>query len=323
MLGSCQMEEKALSIPTQPDSVSTHRVVMGADYNNQVYVSLKTGQVKTVDNRSWDLCLDAKPKGFLMSMNGGTGVRIAETNDTIFKANINLDEVKWKWDGASGVADSLVLNNWCNPNTKASHNKVYIINRGLAPTDPNNIFQFKLIAVTDLAYTIEFADIHGNHKQQMVIAKDASKLNVYFSFADGGKALNFEPVKSDWHLCFLQYRWIYYEFTPPLLYQVSGVFINTSSVAVAVDSTLKFYDIKPADANRMIFKQTRDAIGYDWKVPIFNPTGVDYRTRDYVNYFVRVQNLGTTSALYKLRFIDFYDSKGVKGTPTFELKQLQ
>lgn len=320
VLLSCEKEEKPWVLPPLPDSVSVQQIDMGPDYNNQVYYHFQKGIVRTVDNRSWDLAFDADPEGFLISMNGGTNVLVATLPDTEFVTDVASKQLQWNWDAACGTFDSLAMHTWCNAERK-SNGKVYVINRGLPLGEPNNLFQFKVKGVTAQSYQLIIADANGQQMRDVTIPKNPEKQHVFYSFAQGGNVVDIEPAKADWDLCFLQYRWVYHQFSPPLLYQVSGVFINNTRLEAAVDSSMQFYDINAEKCAPLQYRNVRDVIGYDWKTPIFKPTGVDYETRKHVNYVVHDRN--ANGALYKMRFIDFYNHSGVKGTPTFEWQQLR
>ena len=319
VLTSCEKEETPIVLPPKPADVSLMTVELGADYHRQVFVNLTTGQQTVAPMDCWDLAFDASPEGKLIFMNGGNNVLIANIGYGNFKQAVPLSALKWRWDAASGQPDSLVLSKCFNSTTRISLDSVYMINRGKGNT-PDNFFQFKLLSVSATAYEIRIADVNGQMAKDITIPKDPNKVHVYFSFDKGGEALNFEPPKSDWHFCFLRYRWIYYEFNPPLLYQVTGVYTNTSFVDVAVDSTIQFYDIKTAQISGLPYYTNRDVIGFNWKTPDFKPTGVEYKVRKHVNYIIREKSVN--NSLYKLRFIDFYNDKGEKGCPRFEMQLL-
>lgn len=318
-LTSCEKEETPVTLPPKPANVSLMTVELGSDYQKQVFINLETGKETEVPMDCWDLAFEASASGKLIYMNGGNNVLIACVGYGDFKSGFNLNALKWRWDAASGLPDSLVLSRCFNGVTKLSLDSVYIINRGKGNT-PDNFYQFKLVSVSESEYVIKIADLNGQQETIKSIPKDPSKLHVYFSFDNGGKALNFEPEKSNWHFCFLRYRWVYYEFNPPLLYQVTGVYTNTSFVDVAVDSTMDFYTIQYPNVSGLPYHSRRDIIGYDWKTPDFKPTGVEYIVRKHVNYIVREN--GTKNTTYKLRFIDFYNDQGVKGTPRFEMQRI-
>lgn len=320
IFSSCEKEETPVTLPPRDLSVQMMSVNMGLEYDKQIFVDLVSGKQNTTDNNLWDLSFDASPMGFQVFMNGGKNVLIANSGFTQFNTISNPSSLLWRWDESSGKPDSIVLGKWCNWNTRQTFDSVYVIDRGLGKDKPDNFFQFKIKAVDANRYLISVADLNGQFLYDSDIKKDASKNLVYFTFANGGSALNIEPQRHQWHFTFLRYRWIYYEFNPPLLYQVCGVHLNRHLVEVAVDSTLNFYDIKLSDGLNQSYSDRRDMIGFEWKYPDFTPNGVRYRTRNYINYFIREKNSGH---IYKLRFLDFYDDAGNKGSPRFEYQLLK
>jgi hypothetical protein len=318
---SCEKEEKPITLP--PAVGKKVSVDMGHDYAMQIYVNLNGDILSTIRNDAWDIAFDASPHGSAVLMNGGNNALIATVGLSQFKPIHEPSSLTWRWDSPGGQHDSIVLNNWHN-RFGYTYDSVYLIDRGVQYTTEERYYQFKLTYVDIYHYIIAVGDLSGEPLYEFIIEKDHSKKFVYFSFQDKGNYLNFEPNKADWDLCFLNYRWIYHEFSPPLLYNVVGTYINSDLLEVAVDSngTFPFSAITPAHFNELSFNNRRDAIGFDWKVPVFGGATVLYRTRDYVNYFIRRKNFNEPE-LYKLRFIDFYNEKGVKGSPTFEIKRLQ
>jgi hypothetical protein len=174
---------------------------------------------------------------------------------------------------------------------------------------------FKIVSVDDLRYQLKISEIDGSNVRDICILKDKTKAHVYFSFDNGGTYLNIEPNIDNWHISFLRYRWVYLEFNPPLLYTVTGIYINNKRVTAAVDSSMQFSSINANSCMQMNFCTNRDIMGFDWKVYNFQ-TG-KYVTRNFVNYVLITNN---PLKYRKLRFIDFYDDNGLKGTPRFEVQ---
>jgi hypothetical protein len=312
---SCEKEELPVVLPEKPSDVKLLGVDMGKDYLSQIFLNLQTGQTTTVDYQSWDLAFDAAPNGKDIFQNGGKNIVIANSGYTQFQQNQPIQQLKFKWDETSGKSDSLVLKNCL----KFGHmtDTVYIINRGPG----KELFQFKIFLITDDVYVLDYSDMANTYIKRAIIPKDKNKANVYFSFDNGGTYLNFEPTRTDWHICFLRYRWIYYEFNPPLPYLVTGVFINNHFVTAAVDSSIAFYDITKLNTVSLQFKSQRDVIGFDWKSPdLGNLSNVKYTIRKHVTYFIKEKD--GANQLYKLRFLDYYNAQGVKGAPQFEVQAL-
>lgn len=318
LITSCEKAELPVKLPPKPnDSIQLASVEMGDRYDKQIFINLENNQTVTVDNNSWDLYFNTDVTSSQVFINGGKGVLISTLPSLQFQPNVTTSSLKWRWDEACGYDDSLALSNWMNKQTKLSYDSVYIIDRGSYITDNTRYAQFKVVSVDALKYVLRIATINGSNEHDVIIPKDPTKTHVYFSFDNGGTPLNFEPPKDQWHFCFLRYRWIYYEFNPPLLYTVTGIFINTSQVTVAVDSTLNFYDITSEQCKNITYQNKRDAMGFEWKVYNFS-TG-KYVARNFVNYFIKPNNI---NMVYKLRFVDYYSSSGVKGSPKFEFQKV-
>lgn len=312
----CEKADKPYVLPEKPNAnLVVSQVNLGEKYTEQVYVNLFDSiPVKTsFASNAWDLSFEAKPEGFRILMNGGKNVRIAKTNYVQFQQISNPEQFNYKWDEASG-GDSILLLNWCDKNGMGS-DTIYLVDRGQVQGDEQRYVQLKLLQHNASTYTIQIANLDGTNEQSQTILKDGSKEAILVKLdPDKFEQLNIEPNTNNWQLCFLKYRWIYYEFNPPLFYLVTGIFINTSQIEVAVDSTNKFEDIQLSAVDQYQYSSKRDIIGYDWK--IYDFTNGKYWTRKYVTYILAVK--GPTKKYYKLRFTDFYSNTGVKGSPKFE-----
>ena len=142
-----------------------------------------------------------------------------------------------------------------------------------------------------------------------------------FSFDSGGSQLQLEPGRKEWTLQFTQYTSIVYTNTgEPYSYLVTGALSNRHYVGVAEDTLMNFDEITLEIARELSFDNSLDAIGYDWKVAVGDPTsgGITYVTKTDINYIIRDYN----GFHYKLRFVSFYNNSGDKGYPTFEYQRL-
>ncbi|MFN7313329.1 MAG: HmuY family protein [Bacteroidota bacterium] len=322
LFSACEKPESPITLP--PSVGKQMQLDMGTDYNKQVYVSFDKGVISSLDISVWDLAFDCGPNDKNIYLNGGNHVLVATVGTSVFKRDVPINKLHWRWDAANGMHDSLALHNWCNQQ-QISYDSVYMIDRGSQHNSAERYYQFKIKRVNNHEYELEVANKNGEQSKTFIITKDPAKNQVYFSFGNGGSYLNFEPVSEDWDLCFLSYRWIYYEFNPPLLYSVAGTFINHKFLEASADSTSKldYTSIQIPHFATQQYSRNRDAIGFDWKVPVFGGATVQYRCRNYVNYFVRKYPVGGEVELYKIRFIDFYSQQGIKGYPTFELHRLK
>jgi hypothetical protein len=313
---SCEKPDEPVTLPPIPEGVELKEIPMGETYDRQIFYNLQTGQQFVADMNQWDLQFESGPNGRMVMMNGGREVLAANSGKTAF-GQVSAAQLAWHWDRTSGHPDSIFLSRCygTHPN-----DTVYVIDRGARVAESERYFQIKFIHVDANKYKIEIADINGNNAKIITIPKDHQKLHVYFTYTNGGTALNFEPHIQDWHFCFKRYRWVYYEYSPPLLYTVVGVYINPHKVEVAVDSSMAFNDITQYHALQMTFSSKQDIIGFEWKWPDFTASGVRYICRKNWNYIIREKS--PEHPVYKMRFIDFYNDQGVKGYPNFELKRI-
>ncbi len=319
-LAACEKKETPFVLPSKPvDSVRISQFDLGEKYENQIFVNfLDSNPIRAnINGDSWDLSFDCSPGGYRVYMNGGKGNLLAAIGVHKFRPDVNMNNVMWRWDESSG-GDSIVLNRWCNPIQSYSFDSVYLIDRGIDANPDRRYFQFKLKPETFNTYIIDVADLNGVWLYSTKIIKDPSKNLVYFDFGKPA-ILNFEPCNQSWHFCFLRYRYIYYQFNPPLLYYVTGIHINPRTVCVAIDSSLVFENIKLTQVEELNYSSRRDAMGFDWKVYDF--TKGKYIARRYVNFILKTK--GPNPQYYKLRFTDFYSNHGVKGSPKYELARIK
>lgn len=315
ILSSCEKKENPVELPKSNDSLQLESVSLGSNYDKQIFLNVDTKEQTVIENNIWDLYFDADENGYLIYMNGGKGVLIANSGSTKFNPISNPSSLKWRWDAANGLQDSVVLKNWINYNTAQSNDSVYVVDRGSEITDNSRYMLFKILSVDNFSYQLALANIDGSNVHNFTVFKAPNKAHVYFSFDNGGTYLNIEPNIDKWHITFLRYRWVYYQFNPPLLYTVTGIYINNKRVIAAVDSSMQFGSINPNNSMQLYYCNNRDVMGFDWKV--YNFTTGKYSTRSYVNY-VLVTNYPLKYR--KIRFIDFYDDNGLKGTPRFEVQ---
>lgn len=320
VLTSCEKEDVKVVIPKQDTTTTIFSCYLGPDYRNQVFVNLSDSTQLSFPQMIWDLSFSCDTNTFDITLNGGNAALIANAGFGKLKSNIDINKLKWRWDEASGVSDSLALSGWYNKNTKMSSDSVYVIDRGSNCSAQDRYMQFKILDVSAEEYTIAYTDIYAQRPIGIAyIPRVPEKLNVYFNFDKGGVILDIEPNKNDWDFCFIRYRTIYYDLNPPFPYLVNGIHINTYKNEAAVDSTLNFYHIDLATALSLPFKDRRDVMGFDWKVYDFN--NQHYKARDFVNYILKPKD-NKPGSVWKMRFTDFYNNRGQKGFPVFEVKKL-
>jgi hypothetical protein len=308
LLGCIKEEDRVAPYPVDTSLIQS-KIVLGTDYRFQAYYSLEKDSMLSRNLKfDWDIAFDASnTEGVSLYLNSAKFMFAAPVINKTFDALKDTAGFfnNRRWD-ASNRPDSPAIGNI------KSLDKFFIIDRGYDELgDPAGFIKIKFEAVNDKKIKFKFANIDDTKSKQVEIARTTNYNFVYFSFKTGAE-VKVEPLKEDWDLYFTQYI---HTFTNPYTpYLVTGVLINPYNTSVAVDSIVDFKKIDKTFTKSMSFKTQADAIGYNWKDFINGA----YTTKS--NYIYVIKN--AKNDLFKLRFIDFYDAKGVKGTPRFEFQRI-
>lgn len=303
---ACEKQE----IPIQPHEsgdVITNSVKLENDYRYQVFFDLETNkEVARNLKTEWDLAFDCSANSNKVLLNSAKYMRAANTLSTNFAAINDTTGYVFKIDMPSGNIDSTAIGNW-------TPNNVYIIERGFNELGQHLGFcKFEIIVSDANQYQVHFAKLDGTNDFTMIIPKDNDYNFSFLSFA--GSIKNIEPPKEDWDLMFTQYT--HYFSDTKTSYLVTGCVTNRHKVLTAQVFNKPFENINLDDVNQYVFYNTINKIGYNWKEYNYN-TGV-YEIFYDMNYIIK----STEEKYFKLHFIDFYDTFGVKGTPVFEFQEL-
>jgi hypothetical protein len=318
-LTACFKKDITVTLPAKTGS-SIMQVRMGTTYEKCYFINLANASVvKEALITDWDLRFDATANGQAVLMNSGhKSTRIIAANTTNLKdANITIPPltITWGFDAPNQLVDSAYLNNWWQ--NGATNNQVYIVRQGESAATMK-YYKIKMIAVNANSYTMQYDTITGTEPITISISKNSNTNFVYFSFADGGKTIDWEPAKTTWDVCFMQYHHPFYTETPFLYYLVTGVLANTYNTQSAGDSTISnnFATFSTANIGQYTFNNNANTIGYNWKRPDEN---FNYTT--FSNYLYLIKN--QQGAIFKLHFLDFYYQGVEKGAPKFEFERLQ
>jgi len=286
-------------------------VSLGEDYKLQVFYSLKNNVIVSTNNFSdWDFGFDPSATGWHVILNSAKFMRVYKTTKTDF-ATVSIADttgIKATFDMPSGSLDSTAIGDWRSGN-------VYIVNKGVNELgDPLGMSKMKIISVDDTKYTVQFSDISGANENTLDIIKDNTYNLNFLSLDNGGKTLLIEPPKNQWDIVFTKYTHIYYDLNN-MPYSVTGCLLNRSATSAGYDTLHKsFNDIKLDDVATISFSNSINTIGFDWKTY----TGTTYSVN--ANKFYLVHN--ADGLYFKLRFVDFYNSSGIKGTPSWQFQRL-
>lgn len=309
LLSSCKKGE--LPVPKHDSgNVITSTVNMESNYKYQIYFDLKTNTVVGQNLKTaWDIAFEASPEGNRIRLNGSKAMYAFDTGETDFDAVTDTlgFAAGRSWDEPSGNLDSTAIGEW------EGENHVYIIDRGYNENGVSQGFR-KIVfeSVDETSYKVKFAQLNGTGLTSLTITKDDLYNFQFLSFASSS-AVMIEPPKADWDLVFTQYIHVFHE--PELTtYLVTGCLLNHSGTMSVYDGTNDFAAIDFSKIAGYSFTTAINTIGYDWKE--FN--GTTYVVHSEKNYVIEDRE----GFYYKLHFIDFYNSSGVKGNPKWEYQQL-
>lgn len=288
---------------------------MGSNYEYQYFVSLQENKIIHISkNDTWHLAFETTQDGYKILLNGGTGMAAMKIQKSDFK-NVNSNDTiglsrNWVVDRMSGDIDSSAIGDW------KKEEAVYLIR--LNP-EGTKIRKLKITYVDAFQYIIEIGDINSTQATQFTLVKKASQNYTYFSFDFLTTVDNVEPQnKNDWDIQITKYSYVFYEQNPPLPYIVVGVLLNPTNTLAYKDSLTDFNNINESFVSNLSFQKNPQIIGFDWKT--YDIDKNIYTIDRRYNYIVKNTN---NNAIVKLRFLDFYSSTGLKGSPKFELKRVK
>lgn len=315
LIASCEKKESPISLPAK-GTATIDRVDMGEEYADQVFYDLDKGYpVYQSAINSWDLAFEASPTGYHVFINGGKDMWVHNTHQTDIASVLEPPKIKnneWAFDAACGLPDSTAIGNWKKGRTGS---EVYIIK--MNPAHFKDTFKkITLLDYSSSSYLMVYADLRSGVSKTITIPKDDKYNYTYFSFSDGGQIVYPEPPKDSWDIVFTRYRYIYHHLNN-FPYIVSGVLLNPNNTAAFSDSTTAYDAISINNITNAKFSNFRDIIGFDWKYYDI-PSG-KYTVNKKKNYIIRTRN----GQYWKLHFLDFYNSSGIKGSPSFEYERLQ
>lgn len=309
-LMSC--EKKELPAPKYDrGDVITQQVEMTSNYKNQIWYRLSDNMIVTTNNKiDWDLGFESSALGFHVVLNSSKAMKVYKTHfnnlsQVTDTAGLGLGGTA---DMPSGNIDSTAIGNWQTINT------VYIINRGYNELgQQQGYYKLKINSVTSTGFTFEFGDIYSSTVSSGLVNKNSEySFNIYSFYNQ--QQLVIEPKKTEYDLCFTQYSHVYYD--PIYFYQVTGVLSNNYNTTIIRIADKSFNSIVLSDTIGKTFSVNKNTIGYDWKT--FDLNTNLFTVNPQICYLIK----DCKGFYYKLHFIDFYNSSGIKGFPKFEFIKL-
>lgn len=305
---SCMKEELPVP-PRETGDLETVAISMEDDYKWQVYYDLETNQVIGQNLKTaWDLGFTCCSEEGRVVINGSKAMFVYPTGLSDYSAI--LDTVGYtankRYDEPSGNLDSLALNDWNSA-------QVYIIDRGYAPDGTQQgFYKLQIHDANSTSFQISYGPLNSSTAQQYSIPRNADYNYTFFNLQTGS-IVDVEPPKEDWDLVFTQYLHVFKD-PQPVPYLVTGCMLNRYETTALKTKNFTFDEVDLDIAQSVELVNNLNEIGYNWKRFVNGSYELDidavYIVKDQHGYY------------YKLRFIDFYDEQGIKGTPTFEVQAL-
>ncbi|MDP1801464.1 MAG: HmuY family protein [Bacteroidota bacterium] len=307
---SCRKSEIAIK-PLDRGDVITASVDMNTDYKQQIFFSLSENVIISTNVKTiWDIGFECSSSGFHLKINTAKAMSVYNTNQTAFTAvsdTIGLSSNR-KYDSPTGNLDSMAFGNW------QINMPVYIVDRGYNEAGTQLGYKkIQILSVTATVYNVKISNVNGSNEVIVTVPKNTNLNYVYFSF-NSNTVVNVEPDKETYDLLFSQYTHIYSN--PFSVYLVMGVLINPNKVKIATVFDKPFNEITVNDTTSHPFGTFHNTIGYYWKTYSFQSSS--YVINSNMSYIIK----DVKGFYYKLHFIDFYNSVGVKGYPKFEFRKL-
>lgn len=300
----------------------------GVLYPNKVFIDLSANRQTPINRNNWDLGFYTGADDFRVILNSSSAMMAKQINKNDLTQVTNADTIGFSSEVAfnqfAPTTTSLPYIDYPNgdlartaimaTSVNTVDNKVYIVNRGLAPGSPAVARGWKKIRILRNAnggYTLQHADIAASSFQEINIPKDESYFFKYVSFENGVVAI--EPEKKKWDLAWTYFSNVTNFGAGEVPYLFQDIIIQNRNVqAVRVMTAAKaFSDFSEADLAGLTFSSLQATIGSDWRSGGGPSTSPAVRSDRY--YIIKDGD----NNYYKVRFTALTQN-GERGYPAFE-----
>lgn len=272
----------------------------------------------------WDLAFQSALEGDIVLVNYSVSARAIKTGTSIFsevdKQTVNelFNSDKWEFNDPaySNIVDSTALEDW-------QSGEVYLVYRGSTSLSQEAYYKIQFISKTPDAYTFKYAHVEDLDEKEMTINRTQGLANLYFSF-ETESVVEHEPLMTEWDFYFAPYFGWFETLTAGVFapYNVTGAMINNEGgvrVYRLFDENIAYEDIDLAMVANLEYSDWKGGIGSTWKnLPSTDGT-VGYTMDPNKKYVIKLND----ENYYKMRFLDFYNSEGDQGYPSFEINLIQ
>lgn len=304
---ACEKPE-APALPYDRGETSEVSIAMGDNYENQIYFNLEKNEVvKIVDKMDWDLAIASSDKAIVL--NTSRNMLAAKTKLISLDLVNDTAGLKFNMDYATGDRDSLSIGLIDN------NQSVYVIWLGYDKSgDDLGYIKAKFEWVNSTTCDFTYGDLNSKTYKFGQLVRDEKYNHVFYSFMNH-KIVQIEPLKTNYDLLFTQY--LYYFLEPEITpYLVAGALLNPYLTRANRMPNTKFKTTVLTDTLNFPLSKRNDVIGYNWKDFFLSQNA--YTIVPDLNFIIQDQK----GFYYKMRFVDFYNDKGIKGTPKFEFGKI-
>lgn len=300
----------------------------GVLFNNKVFVDLSANRQTAVNRGSWDLGFYTAADEYRVILNSSSAMMARQINKNDLNTVSAADTVGFSTEVAfnqfAPSTASLPYIDYPNGDLTRTaiaavsatdaDNKVYIVNRGLAPGSPAPARGWKKIRVLRNpagGYRLQYADINAGSFATIDIPRDEAVYFRYVSFDAG--LVEVEPARRKWDIA-----WTYFSNVTnfgsgevPYLFQDIILLNRNVQVAKVLTSAKAFADFSESDIAAQVFLTAQNAIAADWRSG--GGPGVSPAVRTDRYYIIKDGD----NNYYKIRFTALTQN-GERGYPAFE-----
>jgi hypothetical protein len=296
-------------MPIEPHSsgeTKTSQVILGSDYGSQIYYNLSTNSVvNSNETIVWDIAFKVNENNISAILNSSRIVTLAHTNISDYNTPLTEDYI----NGLEFIHDESQGPNWGTAiGDIYDGSDLTILNLGVDINSQQlGLRRLQIDSVNDQGYFLTYGDIDLTYKSSILIPRSNEIEWLHFSLITE-TIQNLEPAIGDWDLYFTKYI----ELVEEIDYPVVGVLSVPEGMEIFDYPELSWDQLLVADWNTLEFSTAWNEIGYDWKAYDFE--NAEYSIDNERCFAIRTAN----GKEFVLRFIDFYDQMGNKGTITLE-----
>jgi hypothetical protein len=231
------------------------------------------------------------------------------------------DPLKYIFDSSSGNPDSCAFSDWYvgDPESFNATNEVFLVGQydGIK-VKPK--WKIRIENATDTSFTFTYAALPVGDPVTVTLIKDISVSYLQYDLI-ANNSLTIEPPGNNYDLLFTQYGTTLYDNNGvPTPYFVRGILLNPNKVEASLDTLHTFDEINYELIKDYTFSSVRDVIGHEWKDVKVDQVGntAEYFVNTKLNWLIK----DTEGFIYKMRFIEFYNSQAEVGYTTFEYQRL-